>query len=60
MVIAEGDLVLVCEYGDDPHWFEVHKVVDESLIICTNGFRELFNVNRCDVYGVTQDDSVLK
>jgi len=56
--INKYDLVLVCCYGEDSHWWEVEHVSDRT-VTCNNGHGELFEVNKSDIYDISKDDSVL-
>lgn len=59
MNIEVGNLILVQQYGEDKAWYEVISV-GINWVTCSNGHDDLFTVERSDVYGVTDEDSVLK
>jgi hypothetical protein len=57
--INKHDLVLVCCYGEDSHWWEVEYVSDGDTVTCNNGHGVLFEVNKSDICDINKDDSVL-
>ncbi len=59
MTILVGNLVLVHEYGSDPHWMEVVDVTP-TTVTCFNGHDDYFEIDRKDIKAISTDESVLK